>query len=257
MGAFSSGKRPKVLLSGKGTSFAEGSPVMRKTARRLAIMLSCTLGLTVAGLVTWSTSWRSVSSARADEPIKTGKTRDTLLYVRTDPPGATVFLDGKKMGISGGLFRVESGVSTVRIELDGHKTDSRELTIRAERVTRLELTLEPAAKPAEEKEAAPPRPPPHAAKSRQPATSIAMVKSAGIREASPTARSSPRLRYRFQAGKQYACEIKIEAELEDTIETREGVSVYDVLSADEEQMVLKQSGGLRRRRSPALDTTMS
>ena len=56
--------------------------------------------------------------------------------------------------------------------------------------------------------------------------------------------------YQFQAGRQYAYEIKIEAELQNTIETREGVSIYDVLSANDRQMVLKQSGALRVQTKP-------
>jgi HEAT repeat protein len=64
------------------------------------------------------------------------------------------------------------------------------------------------------------------------------------------AAGAPKLRYDFQAGKQYAYEIKIEAELEDTIENRDGISTYAVLSADDKQMVLRQSGSLGERSRP-------
>ena len=63
----------------------------------------------------------------------------------------------------------------------------------------------------------------------------------------PPAQNAPKLRNGFQAGKQYAYEIKIEAELEDVIESREGVLIYNVLSASGEQVVLKSSGTLALR----------
>jgi len=62
--------------------------------------------------------------------------------------------------------------------------------------------------------------------------------------------SAPKLRYGFQAGQQYAYEIKIVADLDDTVESREGVSTYNVLSATDEQAVLKQSGALATRSKP-------
>lgn len=65
------------------------------------------------------------------------------------------------------------------------------------------------------------------------------------------AAQNPRLlRYGFQAGKQYAYDVKIHADTEDTEETREGVLTYTVLSATDEQVVLRQSGGLAERVKP-------
>jgi hypothetical protein len=77
------------------------------------------------------------------EPTKTGKTRDTLLYVRTDPPGATVFLNGKELGKTNGLFPVEPGNGTVLLELAGHEAGRRPVIIRANGITRVELKLAP------------------------------------------------------------------------------------------------------------------
>ncbi len=64
------------------------------------------------------------------------------------------------------------------------------------------------------------------------------------------AESPPKLRYGFQAGRQCAYEVKIVAELEDSVETREGVLTYTVVSATQQQVVLKQSGGLAVRSKP-------
>jgi hypothetical protein len=105
----------------------------RKIGRLLALVLLCGAGQ--AGLF-----------LRADEPVKTSEKRDTLLYVRTDPPGAKVLLNGKELGVSNGLFNVEPGSGTILIELEGRKPDQRQVIIRANAVTRVELSLEPQAK---------------------------------------------------------------------------------------------------------------
>jgi hypothetical protein len=60
----------------------------------------------------------------------------------------------------------------------------------------------------------------------------------------------PALRYGFQAGKKYAYEVKIKAELEKYDETREGVLTFTVSSADDSQFVLKPSGNLPARIKP-------
>jgi tetratricopeptide (TPR) repeat protein len=85
----------------------------------------------------------------ADPPAKTGEKRDTLLYVRTVPPGAKVLLDGKELGKSDDLFSVEPGVGKIVVELDGYKPDSKQVTIRGEAVTRIELALKPQGQAAE------------------------------------------------------------------------------------------------------------
>jgi hypothetical protein len=58
------------------------------------------------------------------------------------------------------------------------------------------------------------------------------------------AQNAPKLRYGFQTGRQYPYEVKITAELGDTEETREGVLTYSVLSANDQQVVFKQTGRL-------------
>ena len=80
--------------------------------------------------------------AAADEP-KTADKRDTLLYVRTVPPGAKVRLDGKELGKSDGLFPVAAGDATIVVELEGHERSSAHVTIRANGITRITLTLKP------------------------------------------------------------------------------------------------------------------
>lgn len=57
----------------------------------------------------------------------------------------------------------------------------------------------------------------------------------------------PALRYGFQAGKQYAFEVKIQAETEKYDEVREGVLTFSVSSANDTQFVLKPSGSLPAR----------
>jgi hypothetical protein len=54
----------------------------------------------------------------------------------------------------------------------------------------------------------------------------------------------PLLRYGFAAGKQYAFQVKIQAEAEKFDEVREGVLTYTVTSAKDKEFVLKPSGTL-------------
>lgn len=103
---------------------------MKRVARLVALSL---LGLLAS----------MVACLAADPVGKTGEKRDTLLYVRTMPPGAKVLLDGKELGVSNGTFAVEPGVAAIRVELEGHKAGGKQVTIRADRVTRIELVLEP------------------------------------------------------------------------------------------------------------------
>ena len=79
----------------------------------------------------------------ADPPAKTGEKRDTLIYVRTNPPGAKVFVDGKELGKTNGLFPVEAGVATVILELEGHGQVKKQVTIPADKITRIEIELKP------------------------------------------------------------------------------------------------------------------
>jgi len=78
-----------------------------------------------------------------DPPVETGAKRDTLLYVKTVPPGAKVLLDGRELGTSDGMFHVDPGVGTIEVELKGHQAGKKKIAIRAEGVTRIELTLKP------------------------------------------------------------------------------------------------------------------
>ncbi len=52
--------------------------------------------------------------------VEAAGTPKTRLYVRTVPPGATVTVDGEKIGTSDGLFLVPPGVRKVTIELEGY-----------------------------------------------------------------------------------------------------------------------------------------
>jgi hypothetical protein len=56
---------------------------------------------------------------------------------------------------------------------------------------------------------------------------------------------APKLRYDFKAGQEYAYEVKIHAEIKKVQDTREGVLTYNVTSATDEQIVMKQTGMLR------------
>jgi len=102
-------------------------------SRKAIYVMVCIL-LCAAGLTTF---------LKAAEPVKTGEKRDTLLYVRTDPPGAKVLINGKEAGTSDGLFRVEPRSGTILVELEGRKPDKRQVIIRANAITRVEMSLDP------------------------------------------------------------------------------------------------------------------
>ncbi len=90
---------------------------MRRTSRVWVVALLLILGQTIiaaAGEQPKTGVKRDVPEGlvgklilETDEPPKTGEKRDTLLYVRTDPPGAKVILNGKELGKSDDLFAVE------------------------------------------------------------------------------------------------------------------------------------------------------
>lgn len=61
---------------------------------------------------------------------------------------------------------------------------------------------------------------------------------------------APQLRYGFQAGQSLAYQVKIVADTDESIDTREGVLTYTVASADEQQAVLRQSGALAASEKP-------
>jgi hypothetical protein len=103
--------------------------MMKRTIQLAAMALLCVLGQTVSCLA-------------EDATLKTGEKQDTLLYVRTIPPGAKVLLDGKQLGTSDGVFHVEPGVGKVLVELEGHHANSKQVTIQANSITRIELMLE-------------------------------------------------------------------------------------------------------------------
>ena len=84
--------------------------------------------------------YRLAPPTQAARP-ETGSTRGTFLFVRTEPAGAEVLVDGRLVGASDDLFRVEPGVRAIIINLDGHDREDGEVTIHAGRVTRLELKL--------------------------------------------------------------------------------------------------------------------
>jgi len=77
----------------------------------------------------------------AEESAATGQQRDTLLYVRTDPPGATLIYNGKELGLSNGLFRVEPGPGTLKVRPAGGGEIEKSVTIRAHAITRVEVEL--------------------------------------------------------------------------------------------------------------------
>jgi hypothetical protein len=131
---------------------------MRRAAV-FAVALLCVLG--------------QIAACLAADPPKTGEMRDTLIYIRSTPPGAKVFVDGKEVGKTNGLFRVEAGVATVILELEKHGQVKQQVTIPANAITRIVIELRP--QTAAEEAQTPPQSLP--AKPPIPATSLALMES--------------------------------------------------------------------------------
>jgi len=66
----------------------------------------------------------------------------TELYVRTTPAGATLFLDGKKLGAAPNIFEVAPGRHELLAVLDGYRSARRDIDVPATRIERVILTLE-------------------------------------------------------------------------------------------------------------------
>jgi WD40 repeat protein len=81
-----------------------------------------------------------VPLVHADQ-TRTSEKPETWLFVRTTPPEAQVFLDGKQLGTSTDLFPVQSGVHKLVVKLEGHQPQTQTVTIPAGEVTRVVLKL--------------------------------------------------------------------------------------------------------------------
>lgn len=74
--------------------------------------------------------------------VKSQSDPQTLLFVKTNPKGAEVRLEGKVLGKSDGLFVVEPGTYKIVIDLSGNEPREQEITIREGRIARIEMTFD-------------------------------------------------------------------------------------------------------------------
>jgi len=82
--------------------------------------------------------------------VKTKKTASTRLYVETNPPGATILLNGKVLGVSNGLFSVGAGEYEITIVAPGYEAVRRQVKVRGKRIGELRLDLHRLPKSVEE-----------------------------------------------------------------------------------------------------------
>lgn len=73
--------------------------------------------------------------------IRTEQNPKTQLYVKTVPPGATVFIDGKEAGKSDGLFPISTGVHGLAVRLHGYQEEQRSIEVAEGEITRVEVKL--------------------------------------------------------------------------------------------------------------------
>ncbi len=69
------------------------------------------------------------------------KNPPTELYVRTDPPGARISVDGEAMGTSPALIEVEPGVYEIVVKLAGHDPEREKVAVPATEITRVIFEL--------------------------------------------------------------------------------------------------------------------
>lgn len=77
-----------------------------------------------------------------EPPVTKAETPTTRLYVRTNPPGAKVHLDGQPIGTSPGLFFAPPGDCSVTVELKGYEPHSQPVKVISGQITRVEVQLE-------------------------------------------------------------------------------------------------------------------
>ena len=87
-------------------------------------------GYRMRGMVLVLATLPGAASSAAEDP-STPKTR---LYVRTNPPGATVYVDDIKVGVSNGLFEVAPGRHAVRLEREGYQPHRRRVRLLTGRI---------------------------------------------------------------------------------------------------------------------------
>ncbi len=80
--------------------------------------------------------------AAGPENVKSQSDPQTLLFVKTNPKGAEVRLEGKVLGKSNGLFVVEPGAYKIVIDLSGKEPREQNITIREGRIARIEMTFD-------------------------------------------------------------------------------------------------------------------
>jgi hypothetical protein len=94
-----------------------------------------------AGAVYLFEGGSSSEFAAAEPAVTLSNTPTTRLYVRTSPPGASVFLDKRPIGTSNGLFIVPPGKHQVTLELPGHETQTLSVNVAEGQITRLQAQL--------------------------------------------------------------------------------------------------------------------
>jgi hypothetical protein len=96
---------------------------------------------TNAGAVYLFEGGSSAEFAAGKPTIIRSNTPTTRLYVRTSPPGASVFLDKRPIGTSNGLFIVPAGKHQLTLELPGHAHLSLPVKVAEGQITRIEAQL--------------------------------------------------------------------------------------------------------------------
>lgn len=82
-----------------------------------------------------ATFFALTASALASDPLP------SRLYIHTSPPGARIMLDQEDVGVSDMLLEVKPGSHWAELRLDGFISETRQVQVAPEQITRLELQM--------------------------------------------------------------------------------------------------------------------
>ncbi len=115
--------QPISRSSSRGAPFDAGAPahLLRPRRARLPLVLGAVAVLAVGGFFVWKgTSARSANDSAVHAPLPNDPSRRFNIYVKSEPPGADIFLDGKAKPVGATPISLPidlNGVSSVQMVL--------------------------------------------------------------------------------------------------------------------------------------------
>ena len=167
--------QPITRSSSRGAPFdnAASADVLRPKRSRLALVVGAAAVLGVGGFFVWKgTSARGGNDTTVHPAVPNDPSRRFNIYVKSEPPGADIFLDGKSKPVGATPISLPidlNGVSSVQMVLKKPGYEDYQQIITTD--SPISINLQPLEKPAEQKPPAETPPPAPAAESEEAAPS--------------------------------------------------------------------------------------